>query len=160
MTPRETLAEFFFGLLDDPGEDGSWARPQPAVFAAALAYLRALYVEGGRPTEPWETTTAFMQVLRLILGDAGAEGTRGLIAIALETPDPRLLRRLADLVLGVVPPDDLARAMIAAVVSGGAGRRAHVGELSYYTFDAAGEDYEASEALAAELARVLAGSHV
>lgn len=159
MTARETLEAFFFELLDDPSEESFAARGRqhPDATDAALAYLRDRHVRAVAPAATWETSPSFHGVLRMILYAAGDHGTRGLVAVALDSPDPRQQRFLAGLVIGAVAPDDLARALCEALADGDEGRRANARELAYHTFDAAGEDYEASRELRERLASARAG---
>jgi hypothetical protein len=161
--PRATLAEILVALLEDPSEDrlDRLATTHPDASQAALAYLRARHVRGVMPEAAWESTEALTRVLCVLLAQGGTSAADGLLAIALETPDDRQLRWLGELVTATVPPDDLARALIAALGQP-ATTRAHrnARELMYFTFDAADEDYAADDALAAELAAALRAPRV
>ena len=154
MTPREQLAEFFFAIVEDPTEEGFAAARQahPEVLAAALAYLRDRHVHGAAPEEDWETAAAFHSVLRMILGTGGPTVARDLVELALDAGHPAALRPIGELVLGAVPPDALARALIDAL--GGARtslQRDNARALAYHTFDAAGDEYAASDELRTRL---------
>lgn len=160
---RETLREVFFALLEDPsdGRLDALTAEHPGASQAALAYLRARHVAGEAPREAWEKTEAFDDVLTVLLAQGGPEAAQALLAIAFDTPDTRQHRWLGPRVLAVVEPDDLARALLAALAPG-ASRRAHdnARELMYFTFDAADEDYAADDALAAELAAAMRAPRV
>lgn len=161
MKARDVLEAFFFDLLDDPSEEvfAALCRAHPDAVEAALAYLRARYIDGVAPTAPWETMAPFISVVRMILVSGGPAAARALFAIAIDAPDPRQQRALADIVLGVLPPDELARALIAALMLGPADPLAvNARELAYHTFGAAGDDYAPSAALRDQLAASLAAS--
>ncbi len=161
--PRTTLETFFFELLDDPSDEGL-ARlhaAHPDAVEAALAYLRDVHLGATAPSEAWETVTTFSQVMALILTRGGGDAEQRLVALALNVTHLPELRRLADIVVRVVAPDQLAEAMVDALAPGHpASLRATVGALAYHTFDAHGDDYQASPGLQAALAeRLSAGDH-
>ncbi|HVV87920.1 MAG TPA: hypothetical protein VHE35_32995 [Kofleriaceae bacterium] len=158
-TPRDTLAAFFLGVVDDPSEDGLAAQraAHPDAPAAALSYLRDRHLAGVAPAEPWERTRAFDRVLRMILTAGGPDAARDLLALALRVTDLHQLRAVVELVVGVVTPDELATALIAALAPGHAPTiRATASTLAYHAFDALGDAYAPAPPLRLRLAALLA----
>lgn len=161
-TAKETVEELFNELLDDPSPEGlTRAREDhPDATEAILTYLRARHVAGAAPTESWETIEVLLPVLQPFLAGGGSAAASGLLTVALDARVAEL-RALADLVMGVVPPDELARALIAALATGASARwRTNARELAYRTFDAAAGEYQASRELRARLAAALAGATI
>ena len=157
-TARDTLAGFFLGVLDDPSEEGLAAQhaAHPDAAEAALSYLGDRHVRGAPPTEAWETTGAFARVLRMILTAGGDDAASRLVALALAVTDLRHVRAIAEVVVGVVPPDELAAALVEALRPASATTtRSTARELAYHTFDALGDAYAASPAVSARLAAAL-----
>jgi hypothetical protein len=158
MSPREEVDAVFSGLVGDPSEAGLEAlqRTYPEMATAALAYLRDRYVGGVQPTEEWESLPTFRTALSVILGTGGEAASAGLVAIALEVGHPAVLRPLADVVTGVMSPDELARALINALGPDCAPRaRANARELAYYTFEAMASEYSPSRDLDTQLSERL-----
>lgn len=148
---HDAVEELFFELLDD---DSDPTAAPPGAADAVLAYLRARHVEGVVPAAAWERTAELPGVLARVLAAAGPDATRALIALAL-VADPRQARPLAEVLIGAVPPADLARALLDALAGGDAHVRRPIGELVYRTFDAAGDDYHPGDELRARLTAAL-----
>lgn len=153
MDARTTLEERFYALLDDPSETAleDQVAAHPDTPRVAVEYLRARYVDGVAPVDEWERLDLLHRVLRLYLAFADDATRAALLDVALSADEPVGMRMLADMVLFTVPPDDTARACIAAFAADAPARRFNASELAYHTFDAAGEAYAPSEDLAVVL---------
>lgn len=162
MDARATLEERFFELLDDPSETAvdDQLAAHPDTPRVVVDYLRARYVEGVQPADAWERLDLLHRVMRIYLTRADDATRAELLGVALNADRPTAMRMLADLVLFTVPPDDAARACIAALAADQpAARRFNAGELAYHTFDAAGDGYAPNDDLAVVLAETRRAYH-
>lgn len=134
---RELVGVFFDGLVEEPtdGRVAELALRHPDAARAALCYLRARYLDGVPPDEPWETVQATTHVLALMLARGGAATEDALLALALDVPSVGAIRPLTDLVSLTVDADRLARALIAAL-DGDRDARSRASDLNYHTIDA------------------------
>lgn len=120
---------------------------------AVVEYLRSGYVDGAPATEPWVRLDLLHRVMRLFSSHADDTTQAALLAVPLDAASPADLPVLGDIVLFTVPPDDTARACLAALAEDPpAARRINANELCYHTFDPAGDGYAPHDDLAVVLA--------